>query len=87
MPYEPIRLERLKQVLNKLRDAIYEPVAELDVTAWVTTEPVRYEERMRGGRLSWRVENVGVSYGIVPGSDSQAVFRPGRSNRRRSSSS
>lgn len=48
MPYEPIRLERLKQVLNKLRDAIYEPVAELDVTAWVTTEPVRYEERMTG---------------------------------------
>jgi len=48
MPYEPIRLERLKHVLNKLREAIYEPVAELEITAWATAEPVRYGERMTG---------------------------------------
>ncbi|EFU40482.1 glycoside hydrolase family 38 [Paenibacillus vortex V453] len=44
MPYEPIRREPLKQMLDKLREAIYKPVAELDVTAWVTPEPVTYEE-------------------------------------------
>ncbi|WP_408894978.1 alpha-mannosidase [Paenibacillus taichungensis] len=51
MPYEPIRPERLKQMLNKLREAIYEPIAELEVTAWVTPEPVPYEERMTGMKV------------------------------------
>lgn len=52
MPYEPIRPERLKQMLNKLREAIYEPIAELEVTAWVTPEPVPYEERMTGTKVT-----------------------------------
>ncbi|KAG2964916.1 hypothetical protein PC120_g27314, partial [Phytophthora cactorum] len=52
MPYEPIRPERLKQMLNKLREAIYEPIAELEVTAWVTPEPVSYEERMSGTKVT-----------------------------------
>lgn len=52
MPYEPIRPERLKQMLNKLREAIYEPIAELEVTAWVTSEPVSYEERMSGTKVT-----------------------------------
>ncbi|MGW7158959.1 alpha-mannosidase [Paenibacillus taichungensis] len=52
MPYEPIRPERLKQMLNKLREAIYEPIAELEVTAWVTPEPVPYEERMTGTKMT-----------------------------------
>lgn len=52
MPYEPIRPERLKQMLNKLREAIYEPIAELEVTAWVTPEPVPYAERMSGRKVT-----------------------------------
>ncbi|SHN57567.1 alpha-mannosidase [Paenibacillus sp. ov031] len=52
MPYEPIRPERLKQMLNKLREAIYEPIAELEVTAWITPEPVPYEERMTGTKVT-----------------------------------
>ncbi|MGE7057554.1 alpha-mannosidase, partial [Paenibacillus glucanolyticus] len=52
MPYEPIRREPLKQMLDKLREAIYKPVAELDVTAWVTPEPVTYEERMSGTEVT-----------------------------------
>ncbi|WP_339296529.1 glycoside hydrolase family 38 C-terminal domain-containing protein [Paenibacillus sp. FSL W7-1279] len=48
MPYEPIRPERLKQMLNQLREAIYEPVAELEVKAWVTPEPVSFMDRMTG---------------------------------------
>lgn len=52
MPYEPIRLEPLKQMLNKLREAIYEPVAELEVTAWVTPEPVSYLDRKTGTKMT-----------------------------------
>ncbi|KZS48752.1 alpha-mannosidase [Paenibacillus glucanolyticus] len=52
MPYEPIRREPLKQMLDKLREAIYKPIAELDVTAWVTPEPVTYEERMSGTEVT-----------------------------------
>lgn len=52
MPYEPIRPEPLKQMLNKLREAIYEPVAELDVTAWVTPEPVSYMDRKTGTKMT-----------------------------------
>jgi alpha-mannosidase len=39
-------------MLNKLREAIYEPIAELEVTAWVTPEPVSYEERMSGTKVT-----------------------------------
>ena len=52
MPYEPIRPERLKQMLNKLRDAIYEPITELEVKAWVSPEPVSYESRMSGKQVN-----------------------------------
>ncbi|AYB44486.1 alpha-mannosidase [Paenibacillus lautus] len=52
MPYEPIRLEPLKQMLKKLREAIYEPVAELEVTAWVTPEPVSYLDRKTGTKMT-----------------------------------
>ena len=52
MPYEPIRPERLKQMLNQLREAIYEPVAELEVKAWVTPEPVSFMDRMTGAPMT-----------------------------------
>ncbi|WP_274653185.1 alpha-mannosidase [Paenibacillus humicola] len=51
MPYETIRPEQLKAVQNRLQASIYEPVAQLAVTAWVTPEPVPYAERMSGRRV------------------------------------
>lgn len=52
MPYEPIKIPSLKHMINELREAIYNPIAELEVTAWVTPEPVPYEERMTGTALT-----------------------------------
>jgi alpha-mannosidase len=51
MPYETVRPEQLKSMLNRLKDQIYLPVTELNVTAWVTPEPVPYTERMAGCRI------------------------------------
>lgn len=53
MPYEEksIMLEKAITAMSRLRDAIYEPIAELNMTAWVTKEPVPYSERMSGKRL------------------------------------
>lgn len=67
MPYEPIRSEHLNQMLSKLREATYEPVGKLKVTAWVTPEPVSFEERMSGKKSRFRMVSDGASYGIVPG--------------------
>ncbi|MDQ0060239.1 alpha-mannosidase [Paenibacillus harenae] len=48
MPYETVKPERLKAMLEGWKERIYVPVEELRVTAWVTPEPVPYEERMSG---------------------------------------
>ncbi|WP_028611375.1 alpha-mannosidase [Paenibacillus harenae] len=51
MPYETVREDQLKSMLERLKGHIYEPVAELQVTAWITPEPVPYEDRMSGRKL------------------------------------
>ncbi|MCA0758160.1 alpha-mannosidase [Paenibacillus sp. N4] len=51
MPYETVRPEQLKAILNDWKEHIYVPLEELRVTAWVTPEPVPYEERMSGQRI------------------------------------
>ncbi|MDF2838191.1 MAG: alpha-mannosidase, partial [Paenibacillus sp.] len=48
MPYETVKPERLKAMLEHWKERIYIPLKELRVTAWVTPEPVPYEERMSG---------------------------------------
>jgi alpha-mannosidase len=48
MPYETVKPERLKAMLEDWKERIYTPLEELRVTAWVTSEPVPYEERMSG---------------------------------------
>ncbi|MGO4373391.1 hypothetical protein AB4Z21_22030, partial [Paenibacillus sp. MCAF20] len=48
MPYETVKPERLKAMLEDWKERIYTPLEELRVTAWVTSEPVSYEERMSG---------------------------------------
>ncbi|NEW04800.1 alpha-mannosidase [Paenibacillus sp. SYP-B3998] len=51
MPYEIIRVERLKQTLKKIEEHIYEPIASLSVKAYVTKEPVSYEEKTAGREI------------------------------------
>ncbi|WP_372661642.1 alpha-mannosidase [Cohnella sp.] len=51
MPYETVRPEQLKALLNQLKEHIYAPLSKLNVTAWVTPEPVPYNERMSGRRV------------------------------------
>ncbi|MBB3111677.1 alpha-mannosidase [Paenibacillus phyllosphaerae] len=51
MPYEIIKPEQLRAMLDQLQSHIYQPVAPLNVTAWVTAEPVSYEARATGRRL------------------------------------
>lgn len=50
MPFEtnPIMTQKAKGRLSKLQSCIYEPVSSLGVTAWVTKEPVKYEDRITG---------------------------------------
>jgi len=41
----------LGEMTDRLRDAIYTPVADLTVTAWVTAEPVPFDKRQTGKKL------------------------------------
>lgn len=50
MPYETGIKGMFEGVLNQIEKKIYETAAELKVTAWVTPEPVSYEERMTGNK-------------------------------------
>ncbi|UVI27583.1 alpha-mannosidase [Paenibacillus spongiae] len=51
MPYETVRPGQLKNLLRKLDEQIYKPLVDLKVTAWVTKEPVAYEDRMSGQKI------------------------------------
>lgn len=77
MPYEVIKLDRLKSVLERLQAKIYEPVADLEVSARVTKEPVTYADRMSGRPL--KLQNGDkwgeASFGIAPGSTLQKLCR------------
>jgi len=42
----------LTRALNRLREAIYTPVAELRMTAWVTKEPVNFFKRTTGKKIT-----------------------------------
>jgi alpha-mannosidase len=41
----------LGEMTGRLRDAIYSPIADLSVTAWVTSEPVPFDKRETGKKL------------------------------------
>ncbi len=53
MPYESnsIIFKKIENAKIRLSQYIYEPIASLKVTAWLTTEPVPYSERMSGRKL------------------------------------
>jgi alpha-mannosidase len=42
----------LGEMTGRLRDAIYTPAADLTVTAWVTAEPVPFDKRQTGKKVS-----------------------------------
>ncbi|MDQ0061482.1 hypothetical protein J2T14_003662 [Paenibacillus harenae] len=42
MPYEKVRPESLKSMLRRMEKSIYVPLSDLNVTVWVTPEPVQY---------------------------------------------
>ena len=56
MPYyDHLTRRYLKEVKERIKDMIYKPIAPLEVTAWVTPEPVSFEERMTGEKRSLKV--------------------------------
>jgi alpha-mannosidase len=55
MPDSPVVTARsLAEIEAAIKAAVYEPVAELQVTAWVTPEPVPFAERRQGRKLVLR---------------------------------
>lgn len=46
---------QLSQLLERIEKAIYEPIAELEITAWRTKEPVPFSERKSGEGLHLKV--------------------------------
>ncbi|WP_245954358.1 alpha-mannosidase [Paenibacillus flagellatus] len=52
MPYP--NSVNLNRVLDKIRQSVYTPIAELSVEAWVTPEPVGFASRREGRRLELR---------------------------------
>lgn len=53
MPYyDKLTKEYLKQVKSRLESAAYKEIAPLEVTAWITPEPVTFEDRMSGEKRS-----------------------------------
>ncbi|GAB2566501.1 alpha-mannosidase [Gracilibacillus alcaliphilus] len=52
MPYEKIKPDKLHKMKAFIADKIYEQLIPLKVEAWVTKEPVLFEEREQGTYLS-----------------------------------
>ena len=49
--FKPYTRRQLDMMLIYLRDAIYTPVSDLEITAWRTAEPVPFQERFSGEEL------------------------------------
>ena len=61
MPYHHMHTRsRLKYVIKRLEEGIYTPAADLQATAWITPEPVSFDQRMTGEQ---REIIVGQSWG------------------------
>jgi len=44
-------LESVTALMARLQEAVYQPVADLEISAWVTPEPVHFENRTNGREL------------------------------------
>ncbi|TCP21335.1 alpha-mannosidase [Scopulibacillus darangshiensis] len=52
MPYENVSLDRLTAMKEQIAEKIYQKVSSLSVNAWVTNEPVSFENRKSGSHIS-----------------------------------
>src|SRR5438552_4065106 len=53
MPYFTLHKKmELDALVDRIKEAVYTPIAQLNVTAYVTPEPVPYSERQAGSRLT-----------------------------------
>ncbi|ANE48648.1 alpha-mannosidase [Paenibacillus swuensis] len=52
MPYESLTVERFHSLKDRIEQSIYQPIESLSVQAWVTKEPVPYEERTSGKAIT-----------------------------------
>ena len=53
--FTPYTEPQLTQALSRIAEAVYSPVAPLDIVAWRTPEPVPFEQRQSGEELSLKV--------------------------------
>ena len=53
MHFQPskIALQEIAQFLEKIEVSVYEPLADLELTAWKTREPVSFADREQGDKL------------------------------------
>ncbi len=56
MPYYlDLKKKELDIYLKTIQKAVYQPVSDLEITAWITPEPVSYEQRESGKKISLKV--------------------------------
>jgi alpha-mannosidase len=53
MKFTPTKLldENLQKLLTNLEQMIYQPISDLEITAWKTKEPVKFKDRKNGSRV------------------------------------
>ncbi len=51
MPYETIRIDKLMHMKAVIAERIYQKIQPLEVEAWMTKEPVSFDERMSGEHI------------------------------------
>jgi alpha-mannosidase len=52
--FSRLKPRSLADVESAIRDAVYTPLGDLDVTAWVTPEPVAFADRRAGREVRLR---------------------------------
>ena len=75
MPYyQKNTLDRIEKMFWRLQTSYYRQIADLEVTAYVTKEPVPYAERFSGEEK--KLENCSTVHGfILPGSSRRDMIR------------
>jgi hypothetical protein len=61
-------LTELEQALGRIERAIYTPLAELSITAWMSKEPLPFDRRKEGTERSLRKGDAWGGLLTVPGS-------------------
>jgi len=53
MPFQPskIALTEIAAMLEKIEQAVYEPIGDLDIAAWTSPEPLPFGDREKGNRV------------------------------------